>query len=57
MILRCKCGRLTTYGITCIACTPSLLPEEDYSFEEEEEEEPQNFSTYDITNPEGELED
>lgn len=58
LLLKCKCGRLTTYGITCVACSPSVIPEDDYSLNEEvEEEETKNFfPTYDITDPEEDLE-
>lgn len=57
MLLKCKCGRQTTYGITCVACSPNIIPEEDYSFDDEEEVPVKNFfPTYNIIDPEDDLE-
>lgn len=50
MSIRCKCGRVTDYGITCVFCSPGidldqLIPtDSDYEDEEEEYKNPDDES-------------
>lgn len=40
MIIRCKCGRNTTFGLTCTACRSTVFVSDKYEKEEPEFDEP-----------------
>lgn len=47
MLIKCKCGRMTTYGFVCVACSTAA----NYDEESEQQETPPEEG-YNITDPE-----